>query len=120
MIERRRSEPHGRERVKADLELLALLPEDSEMAPALRRHIEESLQKMIEVEDRKRREPVGVVLGLLFIAIAIGLLVVGYVNGGAYWWLAAPAAVIGTFGSAGLAQDVTKQTRDERGRPTSQ
>ncbi|RSS34096.1 hypothetical protein [Streptomyces sp. WAC08241] len=120
MIERRRREPRGRERIKSDLELLSLLPPDSEVAPALRAHIEGGIRQLVEVEDVKRRDPFGIALAIVFILITVALLTASFLNGGWYWWLTVPAAVTGIFGIAGLAQDATKRTRDERGRPTAE
>jgi hypothetical protein len=120
MIERRRREPRGRERIKSDLEILSLLPEDSEIAPVLRAHLEDSIKQMVDVEDKKRRDPFGMALAIVFIAISSGLLVASFRNGGWYWWLTIPAAITAIFGVAGLAQDATKRTRDERGRPITE
>ncbi|MFE5840351.1 hypothetical protein ACFQ7N_01730 [Streptomyces niveus] len=120
MIERRRREPRGRERIKADLELLELLPSDSSVVPELRGHIEESIKQIIEVEDEKRRDPFGIVLAIVFTLIAISLIAASFINGGLYWWLTVPGGLTGLFGLAGLAQDATKQKRDERGRPIAE
>ncbi|MEU6814729.1 hypothetical protein [Streptomyces sp. NPDC046860] len=117
MLERRRREPDGRERIKADLELLSLLPEDSPAVPVLRGHVEDAIKQMIEVEDQKRRDPLGIALAIVFILIALGLVAASFLNGGWYWWLTVPGALTGIFGIAGLAQDATRRTRDERGRP---
>ncbi|MFM9614057.1 hypothetical protein [Streptomyces niveiscabiei] len=117
MVERRRREPRGRERIKSDLELLDLLPSESQVAPLLRTHIEDSIRQMIQVEDVKRRDPLGIVLAIVFILIAGALITASSLNGGWYWWLTVPGAVTGIFGIVGLAQDATKRTRDERGRP---
>ncbi|MFJ3494838.1 hypothetical protein ACIPPJ_14750 [Streptomyces sp. NPDC086091] len=120
MIERRRREPRGRERIKTDLELLELLPQDSSVIPVLRSHIEDSIKQIIEVEDKKRRDPAGVVLAIAFILIAASLFAASFINGGLYWWLTVPGAVTGIFGLVGLAQDATKRNRDERGRPIAE
>ncbi|MFG3267028.1 hypothetical protein [Streptomyces bobili] len=72
---------------------------------------------MIEVEDEKRRDPFGIALAIVFILISAGLIFASFLNGGWYWWLTLPGAVTGIFGIAGLSQDATKRTRDERGRP---
>ncbi|MFD8267013.1 MULTISPECIES: hypothetical protein [Streptomyces althioticus group] len=117
MIERRRREPRGRDRIKTDLELLSLLPTDSELVPEFRAHIEDSIRQIIKGEDEKRRDPFGIALASVFILIAVALVTASVLNGGWYWWLTVPGAVTGIFGIAGLAQDATKRTRDERGRP---
>ncbi|MEU6535695.1 hypothetical protein [Streptomyces sp. NPDC047000] len=118
IVERHRREPRGRERIKSDLELLNLLPSDSQVTPLLRTHIEDSIRQMIEVEDVKRRDPFGIALAIVFILLAGALITTSFLNGGWYWWLTVPGAVTGIFGIAGLAQDAAKRTRDERGRPT--
>ncbi|MFD5983659.1 hypothetical protein [Streptomyces cyaneofuscatus] len=90
------------------------------MVPVLRGHIEDSIRQIIEVEDKKRRDPFGVVLAIIFILIAASLIAASFINGGLYWWLTVPGAVTGIFGLAGLAQDATKRNRDERGRPIAE
>lgn len=62
-----------------------------------------------------RRDSFGIVLSIIFLAIA-GLLAWGALNGG--WWtllwvLAGPFAL---FGVVGLIEDATKHPRDDEGR----
>ncbi len=64
-------------------------------------------------DDEKRRDPVGIVLGLVFLGLAgwTGILTLD----GSNWWLAA-AIPLGVIGLVGLATDATRARRDERGR----
>lgn len=101
-----------RARLKADAELLKLLPEQSESRKLLETHIERSIVRLGE-DDEKRRDPFGTVLALVFLGFAgwIWTLAID----GSNWWaaLAVPLTVIGF---AGFGSDAFRAKRDERGR----
>ncbi|MFQ6197821.1 hypothetical protein [Streptomyces sp. NPDC000405] len=113
----RRKRPMTREIVKQDAELLALLPEDSEAKRILQQHIDDTVRKIVEDEDRRTRDGVGSCAAVVFLVVAIALLAVSAGRGGDWWWLGVPAALIGLLGGVGLAQDAVPRRRDARGRP---
>ncbi|WP_447038636.1 hypothetical protein [Streptomyces sp. DSM 118878] len=113
VLQRRYTRARGRDRAKADLELLALLPEDSTVRENLRDHIDETIQHIIKVEDSERRDPFGIVLGGLFL-IAGGCLFWAFaVYSG--WWLAVGGGFFVFFGIVGLTLDGPSKQRDARG-----
>ena len=87
-------------RIKSYINLLDSLPPNSESADALRSHVDQLILDMID--NRKRREPVGVVLGLIFVIPAGWAVYVAFANGGWWWLLGAPALLVGSFGLFGL------------------
>lgn len=64
-----------------------------------------------------RRDPFGVTVASVLVLSALGLFVLPVLNGGWWWLLALPALLLLAVGAAGLAQDVPKRVRDERGTP---
>lgn len=109
-----RSELRGRRaRLMQDVELLKLLPQDSESKRVLEIHIERAISRLAE-DDEKTRDPFGIVLALLFLASAGW----GWVQtlAGSNWWLvlALPSTVIGIVG---FTRDIVPAKRDSRGRP---
>jgi len=82
-------------------------------------HVESSVDKLIERETELRRDPMGIGLGIAFIA---GAVVAGYFATDApnFMWamvLALLAFVFGLIGLVGFIQDVVPRKRDEKGRP---
>ncbi|WP_143642149.1 hypothetical protein [Streptomyces viridochromogenes] len=106
-----------REIVKQDVELLALLPEDSEAKKLLAKHIDATVRKIVEDEDQRTRDHAGSCLAIGFLGVSAGLLAVSVSRGGAWWWLSVPAVIIGLLGAFGLGQDAVPRRRDARGRP---
>ncbi|HWE90153.1 MAG TPA: hypothetical protein VG317_11900 [Pseudonocardiaceae bacterium] len=101
--------------LKTNLELLALLPEDGPARAKLLDHIERSVERLIVEEDELRREPMGIALGIVFLAVAIGLTVFAFRDGGWWWW---PIIIfIAIMGATGLGQDGVRRKRDAKGRP---
>lgn len=99
-------------RLKESVELLKLLPEQSEARKLLEAHIERTISRVAE-DDEKRREPFGIVLSLLLLVFAGWTWTLAL--DGSNWWsaLAIPLTV---FGVAGFTMDFTRAKRDERGR----
>jgi hypothetical protein len=93
VINRRYRQPQGRDRVKLDLEILKLLPWQSEVRAELLSHVETSIQRIITVEDRLRRDPAGMAISLI-IAMAAGALFYGGSSTGHLWWFLVAAYVL--------------------------
>ncbi|WP_263168157.1 SLC19 family protein [Streptomyces sp. SCSIO ZS0520] len=113
VLQRRYTRARGRDRAKADLELLALLPEDSAVRKDLRDHIDETIRHVIEVEDGERRDTYGIVLAILFLIIG-GCLFWAF-SAHEVWWLALAGGFFVLFGFVGLSLDAPRRTRDARG-----
>lgn len=111
----RSSRGRRRDQIKRDLEIVQLLPEASAARSELLAHIEDSLNVLIKDERERRRNPSGVVLGLVLVGIAGWAASAATRGGSAWWWLLAiPLGAIGLFGAV---DDATRRRRDERGRP---
>ncbi len=107
-----------RGRLVSDAELLAKLPPDSPAYERMLGHLDEEVAHVIDDEDRKRRDVVGVVLGVALLAGAVALVVSAWRSDGdvsPYLWAA--AAVVAVLGTVGLVQDAMPQARDDAGRP---
>ncbi len=109
--------PRGgrRSRIKADLELYKLLPEDLPHRDAFRESIGLQVQRLIEHETVKRRHASTVVTGLIFLALGVYPIVLAFHGG---WWLTLfPVGAAASFvGIATITDGLTKGERDERGR----
>ncbi|GAA3396084.1 hypothetical protein [Streptomyces roseoviridis] len=116
LIERRFRKPPSWEMARLELEILSLLPDGSEVRSDLIKHVDATIETFIKVESDKRRDPVGIVLALVFMAASAVLFYGAAENGGAWWWLAAPAAFTGLFGVVGFIQSVRSLKRDTAGR----
>ncbi|MET7529723.1 hypothetical protein [Streptomyces goshikiensis] len=114
LVQRRYNRAVGRDRAKADLDLLALLPEDSSVRDELRSHIDETIRHIISVEDTERRDAFGIALASAFLVVSAGLGYCFVEYGG--WWLALAGAFFFVFGVVGLASDGPRRQRDSRGR----
>ncbi|MGR6963462.1 hypothetical protein ACU610_03255 [Geodermatophilus sp. URMC 61] len=107
-----------RGRLVSDADLLAKLPPDSAAYKRMLAHLDAEVARIVEEEDRKRRDAVGVVLGLALLAAAAALVVSAWRSDGdvaPYLWTA--AAVVALLGTVGLVQDATPRARDDSGRP---
>jgi hypothetical protein len=107
-----------RGRLVSDAELLAKLPPDSPAYERMLGHLDEEVAHVIEDEDRKRRDVVGVVLGVALLAGAAALVVSAWRSDGdvaPFLWAA--AAVVAVLGTVGLVQDAMPRARDDAGRP---
>ncbi len=111
----RRGRPRGRDLLKHDLEILKQLPEDSKARERLLEHIDKEILSIIESDEEKALRPLGIVLAIAFLGLAIFLLVEAIIRGGWWWWLLLPAAVTASFGAVGLSQDAVRRKRDEKG-----
>ncbi len=107
-----------RGRLVSDAELLAKLPPDSAAYERMLGHLDAEVARIIDEEDRKRRDLVGVVLGVALLAGAVALVVSAWRSDGdvaPFLWAA--AAVVAILGTVGLVQDVIPRARDDTGRP---
>ncbi|MGW7421980.1 hypothetical protein ACWGJB_18280 [Streptomyces sp. NPDC054813] len=114
MAQRRYNRAQGRDRAKADLDRLALLPEDSSVREELRNHIDETIRHIISVEDSERRDGFGITLASVFLIVSAGFAYYFIEHSG--WWLALAGAFFLVFGLVGLASDVPRRQRDSQGR----
>ncbi|ARH91646.1 hypothetical protein ACF082_31380 [Streptomyces lydicus] len=115
----RRTRYDGRDRLKRDIELLAMMPDDLEGKSRYREHVDASISILIEDEDVRSRDWVGISMGLTLLAIAVVLAWVGVGNGG--WWhlLTVTAGFIVFAAVVCLSISAGKHRRDERGRVIS-
>ncbi|UKY50806.1 hypothetical protein [Streptomyces inhibens] len=117
LAERHFKKPRHRDIIKADLEILALLPAESAISHQLSNHIDETIRRVISVEDGKRRDAETVIGGLIFLGVSGGLVSGAAANGGAWWWLAAAAGLIGVCGITAVWEGARRQVRDSEGFP---
>lgn len=116
IVSERRTRSHRRDQIKGDIELLHLLPKDSASRTRLEKHIEQSVFRLVDDGEEKRRDPMGIVLGILMVAGAAWAASFPIRFGGSsLWWVL--ALPLGTLGLVGLAQDGVRRRRDDRGRP---
>jgi hypothetical protein len=81
-------------------------------------HLDEEVARIVDEEDRERRNLVGVALGVALLAGAAALVVAAWRSDGdvaPFLWAA--AAVVAFLGTVGLVQDATPRARDDTGRP---
>lgn len=108
----------GRSQVREDLEILKQLPPDSAVRDELRDHIDSTIRRVVNRDDQLRRNPSGVVLGLIILALGGYGAKIGWTHRGDAWGvpvliIAAFFAVVGAFGAA---TDGTRQLRDVKGK----
>ncbi len=107
-----------RGRLVSDADLLAKLPPDSDAYKRMLGHLDDEVARIIQEEDGKRRDLVGVLLGVALLAGAAALAVSAWHSDrDLYPFLWAAAAVVALLGTVGLVQDATPRARDDRGRP---
>lgn len=111
----RRGRPRGRDLLKQDLKILKQLPVESKARERLIEHIDKEILGIIESEEEKTRRPLGIVLAIIFLGLAIFLVVESITLGGWWWFLVLPAAVTAIFGGVGLNLDAVPRKRNERG-----
>jgi hypothetical protein len=110
-----RSREGGRSAIKRDLEILGLLPPQSEAHRVLSDQVQRRVVTSVRADDETRRDPAGIAIGAA--CIGIGALL-GFVTGrqGGWWWLAwIAAALFAVVGAVGLAISIPKQRRDAKG-----
>lgn len=86
------------------------------MKRRLEAHILAALDE-IEDDRQKRRDPMGITLAIMFIALS-ALAGVWALSAGGWWLLSLIPVVLGlTVGAVGLAQDAPRRRRDVKGNP---
>ncbi len=116
-LQRGRGAGRQREQLKADVELLSLLPEKSAVRAKLLEHVEKTVERMIHEDEELKRDPSGIAIALFFIATTV--VVIAYAFRTDFWWLWLIAVFVGLIGVAGLADSVVLKRRDEKGRALS-
>ena len=102
--------------VLVDLQIYEGLPSGSVAKAQLLKRIEEQLAGLDQRRDA-RRSPSGIVLGLVFIGLAVWMGVLVTQGGGAWLFLLPLVAFILIIGCVGLVQDASRHVRDAKGRP---
>jgi len=94
-------------------ELNKFLPEESGVRAKLETYGETLAESMIE-DFKAKRDPIGIVLALNFIALSVtGGIIVIALGGDWLWWLI-PIVLVYIIGSVGLAADASKRQRKPR------
>jgi hypothetical protein len=110
-----RGRARGRDLLKQDLKILKQLPVESKARQRLLEHIDKEILDIIESDEEKTRNSLGITLAITFLAIAIFLVVEAVILGGWWWFLLLPAGVIAIFGAVGLNLDAVRRKRDDKG-----
>lgn len=106
----------ARSNVLKDLQIYNALPESSAAREPILGRIEAQLETL-EQHGEARRRPTGIVLGIVFLALAaFGGWYIATVGG---WWHLGWPLVLFVFilGAVGFVQDVSKHVRDAKGNP---
>lgn len=117
LIDRNQSKTTARDLIMKDFAIVKELP-DGAAKTALLADLERRAEALTG-DGSKRRDPVGIALGIVFILIGIGLALGGWHTGNtglrtALWTM---AVVVGALGVFGFVQDVIPAERDSKGRP---
>ncbi len=100
--------------IQRDLEIWKSLPENSSARAGLLRKIEREVVAL-DVHDKKRRNPMGIGLGIAFFVIGAGLLWIIILQG-SWWWFASLIAFPSLLlGIGGFFLSIFKTLRDEKG-----
>ncbi|MFB6564288.1 hypothetical protein ACFCYH_36285 [Streptomyces sp. NPDC056400] len=100
--------------MKLDLEILELLPDESDVKVELQGHVESAIRRIITVEDISRRDPIAIATGVVGILGSGGLFYGGANSGGWWWYVAAAYVLVGSIGILVLGN--RKRLRDISGR----
>lgn len=117
IVQKSRGRSAVRGELEQDLRIYAALPATSSQKEPLAMSIDSRVGDLISSSDH-RRDPVGVSIAIIFLAVAAGL---GWAAANNEGLLRAASLVgvffFGLFGVVGLVQDAVKRPRDSRGRP---
>jgi len=104
-----------RERLMLDIQIRNALHANSESQRIFDEYIRQEALRIAGV-DSKRRDPFGITLAVIFIVVGVASAWL-VVSAGGWWWLAAPIpGFFLLFGAVGLASDLQRKERDEKGR----
>jgi hypothetical protein len=78
-------------------------------------YIDKEILDIIESEEEKTRQPLGIFLAIVFLGFALFLFVEAIILGSWWWFLVLPAAATAIFGGVGLSLDAVPRKRNERG-----
>jgi len=101
-----------RERLRSDLELVGLLPDNSPARKALLQRAERDINQIVKDEVELTRNPTGATLAVLFLGAAL-ILAFTATRANPFWWIL--VAVLAVFGAVGFSFDGVKRHRDEKG-----
>ncbi|MEU6057797.1 hypothetical protein [Streptomyces sp. NPDC047097] len=107
---------HVMDDVKRDLEVWALLPEQSEQRAPLQASVEEAVARYIADRRDKSRDLAGAAVAVFLAASGAFLWWLPASNGGYWWWCAAVAAPFSLFGVVGFFESIVLARRDSKGR----
>jgi len=108
---------HGGQRnaLIGNLDVYERFPE-SDTRTRLLDHISQQVAALIDDEGERRRDPAGIVLALVFLALGGWLTLYGFGRDTWQWAFAVPGITLLIFGVFGFATDVARKKWDERGR----
>lgn len=90
---------------------------DGDPAPAGPAGAEQQHREGLTMPTTPTRSPIGIVIASILLALALGLALAAFINGG-FWWLALGFAVFpAVTGAYGLTQSLLRIPRDEYGNP---
>jgi hypothetical protein len=101
--------------VKRDLEILALLPPESEAYSALSRHVQDRVIRSVRADESARRDPSGIAAALVCMSLGAILVPVAASSGGWWWLLGASGAFLALVGIYGSYESFPRRFRDAKG-----
>lgn len=108
--------PSARDTLIQDVQIRNALPAGSQARQTFDTHIRDEALRLVG-KGSARRDPFGITIAIVFLVIGGACVATIYGNDGGWWWLLSPfAAFFVLFGIVGLASDIPRKERDERGR----
>jgi hypothetical protein len=120
LLQVRRSDTGRGSQLKADAELLRLLPADSTARPLLLSHVDNRIRAMVAGQEVEQRDPVGIAMGASLLVMAGALVVVAANNGGWWWTFMIVVAPLALFGIILFVDGLRRVRRSPSGRPIAQ
>lgn len=108
-----RSQRGARKQLKEDLELLAMMPEGSDVRATMLEHLNDQARQLATSDDELRRDPFGIGLAIVFLGAAVGTGIFAVTSSG-WWWIA--TFLLAALGMGGLGSSLQKKARDAKGR----
>lgn len=107
----------ARSNLAKDVELYNSLPAQSAKRQRLLRYIDERVERIVAKDSERKRNPVGITLGVIFTIAGVYFSWLTYKHGGWWWWTSPIVGSILLIGIVGFVQGVQKAERDEKGNP---